>query len=344
MSTQVKHRRGTAAENASFTGALGEFTYITDTKRIAAHDAATAGGATFLNVADIQNNVAKYTTAGGTGNAITLAHTFPRTAHTTGAEIQFKATADNSGAVTVAIDSIAGTKALEKMVAGVSTALASGDIKSGVIYTARYDGARYQLQTGGASVTDYQSFTTSGTWSKPSGFPSEALVFVQLWGGGAGGVDGAGSGGSAGGDSSFGGYVTAKGGVGGSASAGGIGGSASTTGLSGSGENGGRGADAGTAAESKQFAGGGGGGKGRSGGTSVFGGAGGNTDVAGSAPGGGGGGGNSGGGGGGGGGGRYESCIIPLAILSSTVSVTVGAGGSTAAQGARGEVRITVFG
>jgi hypothetical protein len=44
MTATVQHRRGTAAEHATFTGAEGEFTYDTDDKRIVAHDGLTAGG------------------------------------------------------------------------------------------------------------------------------------------------------------------------------------------------------------------------------------------------------------------------------------------------------------
>jgi len=53
MSIQVQHRRGTAAENAAFTGSEGEFVYITDTKQIAAHDGITAGGTILPTQAEI---------------------------------------------------------------------------------------------------------------------------------------------------------------------------------------------------------------------------------------------------------------------------------------------------
>lgn len=44
MTTQVQHRRGTAAEHTTFTGAIGEITYDTTDKRLVAHDGTTAGG------------------------------------------------------------------------------------------------------------------------------------------------------------------------------------------------------------------------------------------------------------------------------------------------------------
>jgi hypothetical protein len=44
MPKQVRLRRGTTAQHASFTGAEGELTYDTDKKTIVVHDGATAGG------------------------------------------------------------------------------------------------------------------------------------------------------------------------------------------------------------------------------------------------------------------------------------------------------------
>lgn len=44
MATEIKIRRGTAAQNAAFTGVEGEVTYSTDQKRLITHDGATVGG------------------------------------------------------------------------------------------------------------------------------------------------------------------------------------------------------------------------------------------------------------------------------------------------------------
>ena len=44
MSTEVKHRRGTAAQHASFTGAEAEITYDSTNKALRVHDGVTAGG------------------------------------------------------------------------------------------------------------------------------------------------------------------------------------------------------------------------------------------------------------------------------------------------------------
>jgi hypothetical protein len=44
MSTEVRWRRGTAAQHASFAGAPGEITVVTDTNTLRVHDGATLGG------------------------------------------------------------------------------------------------------------------------------------------------------------------------------------------------------------------------------------------------------------------------------------------------------------
>ena len=44
MSIEVQLRRGTAAENAAFTGQEGELVYTTDTMDLFVHDGSTAGG------------------------------------------------------------------------------------------------------------------------------------------------------------------------------------------------------------------------------------------------------------------------------------------------------------
>ena len=48
MAKQVQFRRGTAAENDAFTGAVGEITVDTTNKQIRVHDGSTAGGTAAL--------------------------------------------------------------------------------------------------------------------------------------------------------------------------------------------------------------------------------------------------------------------------------------------------------
>lgn len=44
MAKQIQMRRGTTAEHATFTGAVGEITVDTIKKTVVVHDGATAGG------------------------------------------------------------------------------------------------------------------------------------------------------------------------------------------------------------------------------------------------------------------------------------------------------------
>lgn len=50
-----------------------------------------------------------------------------------------------------------------------------------------------------STILDYQSFTSSGTWTKPSGINGNSLVMGYLWGAGGGGSGAAGGGGGGGG-------------------------------------------------------------------------------------------------------------------------------------------------
>ncbi|MDR1206966.1 MAG: hypothetical protein LBK26_00935 [Rickettsiales bacterium] len=56
MSRQIQIRRGTAAEHASFIGAIGEITMDTDAKTIRVHDGETIGGTPLVRASDIQEN------------------------------------------------------------------------------------------------------------------------------------------------------------------------------------------------------------------------------------------------------------------------------------------------
>lgn len=53
MATTIQHRRGTTAEHATFTGAVGEVTYNTTTKSVHTHDGVTAGGFPLTKASDL---------------------------------------------------------------------------------------------------------------------------------------------------------------------------------------------------------------------------------------------------------------------------------------------------
>jgi hypothetical protein len=60
MATQVQQRRGTTAEHASFTGAVGEITVDTTKDTAVVHDGTTAGGHPLLKEAAIGVSVQAY--------------------------------------------------------------------------------------------------------------------------------------------------------------------------------------------------------------------------------------------------------------------------------------------
>jgi hypothetical protein len=91
MPTVVQFRRGTTAQNNSFTGAVGEISVDTTLGTIRVHDGATTGGATVVNTTAAQtltNKTIPYipgtTVIGGTGNLVANATT-TSTSTTTGA-------------------------------------------------------------------------------------------------------------------------------------------------------------------------------------------------------------------------------------------------------------------
>ena len=53
MSRQIQIRRGTAAENNAFTGAIGEVTMDTTNKTLRVHDGTTAGGTVLSKQSEI---------------------------------------------------------------------------------------------------------------------------------------------------------------------------------------------------------------------------------------------------------------------------------------------------
>ena len=99
--------------------------------------------------------------------------------------------------------------------AGLNSGNASGDIAfwAGATHANRATAPFRVTESGavtasnititGGSVSDYQSFTSNGTWTKPTGAGSNARVLVQIWGGGGSGAggDNTNSGGGGGGGS-----------------------------------------------------------------------------------------------------------------------------------------------
>jgi len=162
-----------------------------------------------------------YATDTGVADAYAIAPSPAITAYTTGQIFSFKAAHTNTTASTLAVNGLT-TKAITKR---GTTALQAGDIIAGQIIVVEYDGTEFQLvnpsaiglpaisssninefvgTTDGAAFAfgrpfDYQSFTASNTWTKPTNLSGNEVVMVQLWGGGGAGGGATGSNGAAGG-------------------------------------------------------------------------------------------------------------------------------------------------
>lgn len=88
-----------------------------------------------------QNGTSDLASVGGTANAIVLTRDFPTAALINGTEAEFFATATNTGATTVNLDS----KGVKALTTKALAALTGGEIVSGGWYKIKYDGTQFQL-------------------------------------------------------------------------------------------------------------------------------------------------------------------------------------------------------
>lgn len=131
--TEVKRRKGTAAQCDAMTPANAEIIVDTTNYRTRIGDASLAGGFHQASANDVQRRNFTYATAGGTANAITLTLSVPITSYTAGVDVMFKATADNTSDVNININSV-GNLDLLKMVDGSLVELDANDIRNGGLY------------------------------------------------------------------------------------------------------------------------------------------------------------------------------------------------------------------
>src|SRR5882672_6658167 len=110
--------------------------------------------------------------------------------------------ADNTGDVTLDVG-----EGPDDVVDAFGSALVGGDLLAGKLYLLLFDGVQYRAlnaESSGdatASGTSVQTFTASGTWTKPTG---TTVTWVRIWGaGGSGGRAGAADGGGGGGGGSI---------------------------------------------------------------------------------------------------------------------------------------------
>lgn len=164
--TQVKRRRGTASQCEAMTPAEAEIIVdlTNDTTRVG--DGVRAGGFIQPNFSQIQTQQFVYAVAGGTANAITVSLNPPLIGYVGGTSLEFRASNTNTGAATLNVNGL-GAKNIYKLSGGSLVAISSGDIVSGVVYRATYDGTQFQL--------------TNAEFSSPDPTPTGGLIKIGTY-------------------------------------------------------------------------------------------------------------------------------------------------------------------
>lgn len=173
--TQLQLRRGTATQCDAMTPAEGEPIIDTTNDRLRVGDGTLLGGFVVPNINDIMKQTFIYCTATGTGDAIVLASKL--TAYAAGVGIKFTAPGTGTGPSTVNVNAL-GTKVIKKIKGGVLVDTEPGDIISGLIYDATYNGTVFQLGAAssgntGAMVLLESKAPTGGNLEFISGFSTD---------------------------------------------------------------------------------------------------------------------------------------------------------------------------
>jgi len=153
MPTQVQFRRGTTAQNNSFTGAAGELSVNSSNSTIRVHDGSTAGGSELATVT-YASNVSNFST--GTLSVTRLATSGVSAATFGNATLIPSFTVDTYGRITsasnVAISAtVANSNITGNIIASQITSLANSQITGNIIAS--------QLQPTGVTASTYGNAT-----------------------------------------------------------------------------------------------------------------------------------------------------------------------------------------
>lgn len=165
--TQTQIRRDTETNLDSAIPALAELAYDVTKKRLRLGDGSTTGAILTPNAFDVQQQAFTFAVAGGSANALTLTLTPSPPSYAQPLTLLFRASNTNTGAATINVNGL-GAKNIYKISSGSIVALGAGDIISGGLYVAFYDGVQFQLlgiYSGITSVSQGQLNTSTGTFS-----------------------------------------------------------------------------------------------------------------------------------------------------------------------------------
>lgn len=119
-----------------------------------------SGRQVMADVAADQENLPRYYAAGGTANALTVTTSWPVTAYSDGQQLTIKASAANTGAITLNVDGVGASNVLKLD----GNSHASGDISTGDVFTVVRVGSEWQRTTPLAAdatfLTDAQANAT----------------------------------------------------------------------------------------------------------------------------------------------------------------------------------------
>jgi hypothetical protein len=130
------------------------------------------------------------TAVGGTANAVTATLDPALTgALVDGMKFNIIWAATNTTGVTLALNGAAAVSVLDAS----GAALVPGALVSGLMASLIFTGGAFRILSAGADAgaglgPQVQTFTASGTWTKPAGYDPDHPVLVRLWGGGGSGA------------------------------------------------------------------------------------------------------------------------------------------------------------
>jgi hypothetical protein len=126
----------------------------------------------YASAGQVQDSTLTYLTSVAGTNAITASAPIVMTAYAAGQTFQFIASASNTGATTININSIG----LKSITRDGTTALVAGDIVSGGAYQLIYDGTQFQLTNSSNASVQVTSFSAGTTGLTPSTATTGAIT------------------------------------------------------------------------------------------------------------------------------------------------------------------------